>query len=250
MNNIKDINSIKSWLFWASFFLLAAKAISYWLYPKDFLNLDFLNSKILAWPLFLITFWFINSSKKKQVIPAFLAFLLFFIDNCDSFYRSGFLPHQFIEHTLMMFTPLLAVYYDADNDKKSIFFVALATALTFIGHGVFAVSWNAIPPHFEAMTKYILGLEGVQVKIFLLCMGILDFVAAFFLFLKPLRKTAIIYMIIWGVLTSFARFIYGFNDDIIHGALGTFYRFPHFIAPLTLYIYFFSKSESHSSSLP
>lgn len=250
MNNTRSIIAYKSWLKWASFFLLCAKGLEYLFYEKDIFNLSAFNSSFFGVPLILCAVLLSLRSKKFNQLGAFVSFLILFTDNCDSFYQSSYLPHQFVEHTLMMFTPLLYVLSEQRGLPSIIRFLKIAVALTFIGHGVFAVSWNVIPAHFTAMSQYILGLEQNEVKVFLLIMGILDFIAAFLIFTKKQESKALLYMIIWGVLTSLARFIYGFESDLFKGVLGTFYRFPHFLVPFVVLMFAYSKRLSHSSSLP
>ncbi|SFT45967.1 hypothetical protein SAMN05216474_0682 [Lishizhenia tianjinensis] len=249
MNNTNSEIAYESWLKWASFFLLSAKGIAYLLYPENFLDSSFLNTTYLGVPLLLAACLLHAPNWSLKQFTAYLSFTILFLDNCNSFYLSSFLPHQFIEHTLMMFTPLLYLVVLKQGLEKNLRKLMLAVSLTFVGHGAFAVSWNHIPSHFSAMTQFILGLEGVYIKSFLLTMGILDFLAAIFIFTQKAKGPALMYMVVWGVLTSLARFVYGFEADLIKGVLGTLYRFPHFIVPLVLYTDYYFKRRSHSSSL-
>lgn len=250
MNNIKTSISYEGWLKWASLFLLIAKGIEYLLYGKDLFSHSQLNTSILGIPLILCAVLLGFKRFQYKLIGARISFLILFLDNCDSFYQSSFLPHQFIEHTLMMVTPLLYLGGLKYGMSKINNFMRMAVALTFVGHGVFAVSWGAIPSHFAGMTNYILGLEGDSIKVFLMIMGLFDFLASFLLFTRKVQTPALLYMVVWGVLTSMARFIYGFESDVLRGLLGTLYRFPHFIVPLMLLMNYYSKRLSHSSSLP
>lgn len=152
---------------------------------------------------------------------------------------------QFVEHTLQMILPL-ALYYRLLGDRgrrrnwKEIIQVALA--MTFIGHGLFAVGAHFVPENFIEMVTQITGLSLVPAKQFLFAMGILDFVAAIFMFVPFLQKSALWYMLIWGICTALARPIsqIGSFDQIdfytVHLSNGI-YRLVHGLIPF----YFLAK---------
>jgi ABC-type dipeptide/oligopeptide/nickel transport system permease component len=82
------------------------------------------------------------------------------------------------------------------------------------------------------MTIGILGVTESQAKVFLSIAGILDVLAAILIYIPKTTKIALSYVLIWGLLTAFARVVFGFNSnfilDSIHDSLyGTIYRLPH-----------------------
>lgn len=127
----------------------------------------------------------------------------------------GLIDHHFhpfycIEISLLLFTPILMVI----PLKSSVQYKSLmsATALTFIGHGLFAIGLDTIPLNFYEMTQSILKLSKPTAVVFLFTAGALDILFAIVLLFRPSRLT-LIYMIIWGAITALARFIYGYQTD-------------------------------------
>lgn len=157
----------------------------------------------------------------------------------------GFAFGQFIEYALQMASPLLFLSYIHQRFSLQSFILTLKVliALTFIGHGLYAVDYYPQPGHFVQMMIHGFGLGEATAKIALQCFGYLDFIAVFILFLPDGKKVkiALIYMILWGFLTTLARLYTNFYwemplDSLIEWLPDFLYRLNHFIIPLVLYI--------------
>lgn len=163
-----------------------------------------------------------------------------------TFLKADLVPEQFIEHALQLLLPLLlmvAVIKKADfTIPKWRFTVYILVALTFIGHGIYAVGFHYVPDNFTEMVTHSLHTNSSQTNRFLFAIGILDFISSLFLFSRILKKESLIYMVIWGFLTSIARlYAYiGIEDSAILMQQNTFQvilRLPHAFVPLSLLIW-------------
>lgn len=158
---------------------------------------------------------------------------------------------HFFEHASQFCLPLVLylIVFGKGWSFPATMTAGLAIALTFTGHGLFAIGlpseipWlnHPRPGNFTEMTMLSLGIksEVVAVRI-LLVAGILDLAAAIMLFLPgKLRVAALCYMVTWGLLTALARpwshFDLAFAADTMTRWLPeALYRVPHFGLPLCL----------------
>ena len=179
--------------------------------------------------------------------------LLSLLASICSFINAGYVPEQLIEHAIKVFLPIsLFVSFEKRSfSKKNIFFLKVLVALTFIGHGTFALGLNYVPGGFVSMTTTILGLSVDQAFIFLKIAGALDFIFAALMFVnsKMLRFSAI-YLVSWGLITAFARLAYGLLiptniETVTYYAANTVYRIPHGLIPLLLVV--LNKQEKQIS---
>lgn len=244
MSNIKCISE-KSWLFIASFSLILAKSIQYLIYSSPaqdvFGWLDILGCLVCLITLLVFV-------RKFSKISCVLASVILLLDGIQSFIISGFEVQNLIEHSLMITMPLLYAFYS--ECKFYINFLKLVTALTFVGHGIYALGFWGVPSHFIEMVIHILPFNSSQATEFLFIVGLFDLIAAVLIFTKEkFVFYSIIYMITWGFLTSIARPIYLFNTNSVLGVIGFLQRVPHFIVPIVILKIYFLKRESHSSSL-
>ena len=115
------------------------------------------------------------------------------------------------EYTLQVILPfscaLMLPYMPQEWEYPTEKLIYFALSLCFIGHGAYALNIQSTPADFLSMTMNILSIEEDSARYFLFIFGTLDFVAALCIWLpiKELKRTALIYMIIWGALTAFAR---------------------------------------------
>ncbi|MEM6262535.1 MAG: hypothetical protein AAGI38_08515 [Bacteroidota bacterium] len=117
----------------------------------------------------------------------------------------------------------------------------LALTLTFWGHGAYALGISQpVPGHFLGMVQTVLGLENEQAYQFLALAGTLDFVAGILIWV-PTRwvKTALWYMVVWGLLTALARPVSLWIqivdlESILVGLSEALYRLPHGLVALAL----------------
>tara|TARA_R100000935_G_scaffold26588_1_gene46530 strand:- start:3200 stop:4105 length:906 start_codon:yes stop_codon:yes gene_type:complete len=209
--------------------------------------------------LFIITIpfviWLRQKNYKAFQIPIllsgigliFLAVLLTITKN----YKIG----QFIEYSIQFTTPFILLSYLRFNlsYKTLQFILKLITALTFIGHGLYALGYYPVPGYFVDMVIRIFNCSESFAKSFLLIAGILDFVIAIGIFLpnKTIVKYCLIWAVIWGFSTAMARLLGNFYSDFIIRSLhqNTFemlYRLPHGLIPLLL-LYMHNKGSISKS---
>lgn len=153
----------------------------------------------------------------------------------DHFHHYG----QFFEHSIQIGTPLLlgwAVFH-WNRPQRILWIAKILIALTFTAHGLYAVGFYPVPGHFIDMTIKILNISEDQARLFLKVAGILDLVLSVGLFIPKVDRYALIYAMVWGLLTAFARIVSGFNLDFVaaslHGyAYQTVFRLAHGFVPL------------------
>lgn len=126
------------------------------------------------------------------------------------FISSGYQIPQLVELTLQIFTPALLAFAILTENKERLYaFFRLAIALTFLGHGWYALGFvYGQPSHFVEMTVNSLGFMGMTAELapgFLLIAGIMDMLVAIGMFFPSLYKVSAGYAAIWGFLTSAAR---------------------------------------------
>jgi hypothetical protein len=115
----------------------------------------------------------------------------------------------------------------------------IAAALTFTGHGLYAVGYYPVPLDFRMMTSEILPLSETNSLLFLKIVGWLDFIAVTLIFIPKTRSSALFYMMCWGGLTSLARILTYFDTDLSFFGLDpwlaeSIVRTPHWLIPLWL----------------
>ena len=211
-----------------------------------------------------------------------LSFILAFLAFCY-FIDKGLQVGQFIEHSLQFLSPLFLYWFlkkitppslpeeEIDtlknpspsgrlggvfSKKKFILFLKIATALTFIGHGLYAIGYYPRPGKFVDMMIKGLGTTEDQSVLFLNIVGYLDIIAAFALFIswKKVQKIALSYIIIWGFLTALARMYSNINWSMGWYSLKQWLpeflmRFPHFLLPLILFVLLSSVSKKHKKTV-
>ncbi|GAA5496098.1 hypothetical protein Rhal01_02279 [Rubritalea halochordaticola] len=148
-----------------------------------------------------------------------------------------------IEMALQAFSPLLLlVAIRRGIEANSFDWISKAViALTFVGHGLYAVGHHPVPANFVTMSMNILSLsEGIS-KSFLLAAGYLDFIAAALIFLPyaSIRKYSFYYMVFWGFVTALARVVNHYNpaekfNGIDPWLFETLVRTPHWALPLIM----------------
>ena len=167
---------------------------------------------------------------------------------------------QFFEYTLQWGTPIMLAILAKGPEKpwaaRFVFFVKIAIALTFTCHGLYAVGFYPRPGNFLEMVMNILPVYETGAIHFLNTAGILDFLLSLALFLPgrwPLGALA--YATFWGLATSLARvwayFHWAYWDSaLIQWLHETVMRFPHFLVPLALLIYFKMNAVTAPKSPP
>ena len=157
----------------------------------------------------------------------------------EKFFSSG----QFFEYSLQFMAPifLFIVAYTQRYSSRLILAMKIATALTFICHGLYAVGFYPQPGTFVEMTINILQVSETSAKQFLWTAGVVDFIVAAIIFLPwKWARMGLAYIIFWGFMTTIARIWAHFDIEIPLISLGqwsheSIYRIPHFMIPLALF---------------
>lgn len=147
-----------------------------------------------------------------QIVLGFggcLLFLLAALYTVENHYRLG----QFVEYSLQFGAPFFYIAMLRGWTLKPIFIhgVKVAIALTFIGHGMYAMGYYPVPGHFVTMSMETLGLSEPHARMYLSIAGYLDFLVAILIFVPKLERPTLIYAAIWGTLTALARIVAGFE---------------------------------------
>jgi hypothetical protein len=205
-------------------------------------------SHIISSSLFFLFFFlffysnFVNNQKSINLLFYVIPVALIFIESYILFKESGFLPEQLIEHALKIMLPLMGVVVlkKGELTNNTLLILKILVAFTFFGHGLFALGIHFVPKNFVSMTTAILQLSNSNAERFLFLIGILDVLAAIGIFFNGvIQKSAFIYMILWGLITAFARIVYGSmvstdGMDFLYYVSNTIYRIPNGLIPLYL----------------
>lgn len=183
-------------------------------------------------PKWINLFWTILAT----LVLLLLAFALF--------QKQAFRTAQFFEYSAQVASPILLYYwcYQNINVARFTLFLKIILALTFISHGLYAIGYYPIPGKFIGMTNRGFGVTDDVSKTILLVAGWLDIVVSIGLFL-PFRKiqlASIMYMIIWGGMTAFARVWANYYPSLGWYSLQqwipeTMFRVPHFMLGIVLF---------------
>ncbi|MEL7219925.1 MAG: hypothetical protein AAGJ93_01320 [Bacteroidota bacterium] len=177
-------------------------------------------------------------AKYSLLLAVTLSFIHVSLSTKAHFYQLG----QFIELSLQWMSPILLLWMMQESGNKVDYAFRIVIALTFIGHGMYAVGYYPVPGNFQDMVMSGFGLSRADSILFLRVVGVLDFVAALLLLL-PNRKWAcwgLYYIVFWGVLTTFAR-LWSYVDLVSSEGLllrwlpEHILRWVHFLSPLALW---------------
>ena len=129
--------------------------------------------------------------------------------------RRPFFLAQFTEYTaqwsILLFTVAVAVY--RKDGPRLLWLVRLAAALTFFGHGLYALGFFPTPGPFVDMTIRSLGVTESFARQYLFWAGVLDMIVAVGILLPQrwggwARRIVLVsaaYMVFWGFVTALAR---------------------------------------------
>jgi hypothetical protein len=174
------------------------------------------------------------------VLSGWLVFLALLYSKEQDF-RTGL----FIEYALQAGAPLFFYYYlkRPELTVRLDRLMRLAVALTFIGHGLYAIGYYPRPGNFSTMVINSLGVSLEAANSIIWTAGLLDFIAALWLILPiTWRSLPLLYCAVWGFLTALARvwayFYPEFWMESLHQWTFEFvYRAPHFLIPLALLLH-------------
>ena len=181
--------------------------------------------------------------KAWAILPVLSGWLVFlaFLYSKEQDFRTGLL----IEYALQAGAPLFFFYYlkRPEITTRLDKLMRLAVALTFVGHGLYAIGYYPRPGNFSTMVINSLGVSLDTANGIIWTAGLLDFIVALWVILPvPWRRIPLAYCAIWGFVTALARiwayFYPEFWMDSLHQwAFEFVYRAPHFLIPLALFLY-------------
>ena len=170
----------------------------------------------------------------------------------EKFFHIG----QFLEYSLQFMSPIFLIWYlRTGMTPRLVFLMKIMIALTFTCHGLYAVGYYPRPGNFVDMTINSLGLTEADAIRYLNFVGLMDFIIAVCIFLPwEISKFALGYAILWGTLTTSARLVSYVELDefltLLHQwGFEALYRLPHFIIPIAVFRYYYTKKtavDAHS----
>lgn len=159
--------------------------------------------------------------------------LLSFLLMKDKYYQFG----QFFEHSIQFSLPFIFVFYVKGELKNINFWLKFLIGIVFVSHGLYAIGYYPVPGNFQDMVIRVFNFSEGNAKLFLKFAGRLDFIVALAVFIPKVSRFALIYAVLWGLLTAFARIVANLQMDFllqtIHQELhGTLFRLSHGLVPL------------------
>jgi hypothetical protein len=227
-------------IFLSALTVIGFKAVQYTCYPDT--PSWKMASGIALWALAAGTVitWFM----RKGLVPVLLlASVLLFALAVEVFVHKDYQIHNLIEHALQYGTPaLLAILIWKGKAQAFTWTARILIALTFVGHGVYALGVMIESTNFMPMTGAILGTNAHNSELFLMAAGILDMVLAAAVLSGVGVKLIIWYAILWGLITAVARLYYfGYlgmeKGTWLKGATEMGYRLCHGLVPLAYWIH-------------
>ena len=182
-----------------------------------------------------------TQNKRSLFLIPFLLFPLLrtFLFWKEHFWQAGAL----LELGVQTLAPLLFIMHQWRKPAEERLWRAVSTvlAVTFIGHGLYAIGLHPVPAHFVFMTQSGLGFGEDAARQLLFTVGVLDFLAAGLLLL-PLRKAwlaALAWVIPWAILTTLARLwsyggFVGVDTLLSQWLPEVVVRLPHVFLPVAL----------------
>lgn len=165
---------------------------------------------------------------------------------------------QLIEYSLQFFGPVLLIIFAKEGrlTDRLVLLFKIAIALTFFGHGLYALGYYPRPLTFLEMCGNILNLYDRGATHFLFTAGVLDMIICVLIFI-PNRKlilAGLTYAVLWGLATAIARpwayFHIEFWQDSLHRWLyEASYRLIHGIGPFVLFLFYWNR-KSESEKIP
>jgi len=197
---------------------------------------------------------------KILVLGSVLLMLLSAIFYKEKFYKIG----QLIEYSCQMFSPLflyIILKFTTLRTNKLFFFIKIAIAFTFLGHGLYALDIYVRPGYWTDMAIGSLRFVGLHFSEFtvnkiIFYAGILDIAVAIGVFLPAkYARPFIIWAAIWGLLTALSRVIGYTNIDPTWNTFfqylpHTIYRLPHFLIPIAAFLLSYQHKSNTSQSKP
>ncbi|MFN7903779.1 MAG: hypothetical protein ACK5P5_01220 [Pseudobdellovibrionaceae bacterium] len=181
-----------------------------------------------------------------SVLMLFVSFLYF----KEKFFQIG----ELMEYAIQFGTPVALLYASRKEISNQLVcdILRAAVALTFLGHGLYAVGYYPVPGHFLDMTMSILQIQNEGALLFLKIAGIIDFLIAISLMFGIRTKEALAYATFWGLVTAAARPISNvsfssMNYDLAQWLPEMVFRLGHGLVPLALLLITIKSLKEKSS---
>jgi hypothetical protein len=156
--------------------------------------------------------------------------------------EKGFYIGEFIEYGAQVACPWLlyaTVYRPNFTLVRLKLGLKIAIALTFLGHGLYAIGYYPVPSIFQQMMVNTFGFSEMAAKQWLYIAGVLDIAVAVGIFLPYLKTPLLVYAAVWGFITALARIVANYDANIPAYSVDLWlfevlYRLPHGGLPLLL----------------
>jgi hypothetical protein len=175
-------------------------------------------------------------------LTAAALFFLSFLYYMEKFFYLGML----IEHAIQFGLPLVLYVALFKNNffQKYLLFFKVLIALTFVGHGLFAIGFYPLPGPFIDMVITVFGANEVIAVRFLNIIGGIDLAASFLLFVPRTQFLALVFTSVWGIATALARIVAHLDMNLalmsVHQWLfEVLARLPHGLLPLAIFLYLY-----------
>jgi len=189
----------------------------------------------------------------KKILPAIMivASIVLLITSIGYYWDKSTQMGQFWEYSLQFGLPIIFILLLKDKDKSAFVLAKIFTSLTFIAHGLYAVGFYPVPGEFVHMTSRLLGITDDPAKTFLYVAGIIDFVFGVAIWIPKIQKPALVYGLLWGFATAFARLIgFYYHQLALISLHQSFFemlvRLPHGAVPLWILLKSLTQSERQS----
>lgn len=163
-----------------------------------------------------------------------LLFSLAVLYSLDKFGRVG----EFVEYTCQWFTPI-ALFLAVRNSHTAAIACGLrmSIALTFAGHGLYAIGYYPIPGNFIDMMILGFGVNEDSAVTMLAIAGWLDLLVAIVILFPATDRVAAMYAFLWGTATALARIWTNFDVQFVGESISqwfyeTLVRIPNALLPL------------------
>ena len=206
----------------------------------------------------IASFFYPSSYRKSLNIVLVLATIILIfqaiLKTKSHFWQLG----QIMELTLQWCSPVLLIvaYSDKYRPKHLGWLMRISIAVTFIGHGLYAIGYHPVPGHFLDMMMNGFGMSQSTALLCLHIVGWVDIIAAFILLIPNPKwiKPVLVYIIIWGFMTAIARLwsnapFYSTQQLAEQWLSESGIRWVHFLVPLSLYCHYFYAKIAQSNNI-
>jgi hypothetical protein len=187
-----------------------------------------------------------NFHKLKYFLPltSISLFVLSFLYYMEKFFMTGMLIEFASQFSLPMIL-YFAIFKENFYSRFNLFF-KFVVALTFLGHGLFAVGFHPVPGPFIDMVISVFQVSETWARNFLLFMGLIDIFVCVLIFIPDFEIIVLRFATFWGLTTAMARIVAHINIELAAMTLNQWImevltRLPHGLLPLAMLLYIKTK---------